>query len=175
VSEKTKTCPDVQEKVDGRTAAINDVTDIFLIANDEINAFNLFMKHDNITPAKKNAIGAISTAIRFSLFRPSIEFDQKTGIFSLKKIAAASDVIGYLRAHMELVIQFDVAKIEQRCWAINHITPDKIQIIVKIDPETSKQLIDKMMVATKTARENGWKGVLEIIQASSRTILLPEM
>ena len=151
----------------------DDDDDIFYITNAAVNDFNLFLKNNKIDKAKSNCIQAVFSTIRFVLFRPVIEFDAKKSIFSVVTIHAPGALIELLGQHMILFSKFDEKEVKEDRWALNTIRKDKVQIIVKVDGGKNEKTIALMNIAAKEARENGWKGMLEIITASTKLIALP--
>lgn len=147
--------------------------DIFFHMSNEIDTFNFFMKHNDITIKEKNVMGAIKSMIRFLLYRPVISYDGKLHSFSLKSYKRSKFLITCLKEHLELFKSFDTVGIQQERWAVNYTNMEKIQIILKIDAETSEKLMNDINDACKKAREMGWKGNLDIITASSKTVKMP--
>lgn len=161
----------LQEATD-ETKEEND-DDIFYLTNAAVNDFNLFLKTNKIDKAKINCMQAVFSTIRFVLFRPVIDLDAKKSIFSVRSIHAPGPLIDLLGQHMILFSKFDEKEVKEGRWALNTIRKDKVQIIVKVDGGKSDKTISLMNIAAKEARENGWKGMLEIITASTKLIALP--
>jgi hypothetical protein len=148
-------------------------SDIFYIVNSAVNDFNVFLKNNKIDKSRPNCIQAVLSTIRFILFRPAIDFDAKKSIFSVNTIRLPSALIEMINLHLPLFIKFDEKGVKESRWAINTIIKDKVQLIVKVDGGKSETTISLMNIAANEARNDGWKGMLEIITASTKTIALP--
>ena len=147
--------------------------DIFYTANSALNDFNLFLKNNKIDKSKLNCIQAVLSTARFILFRPVIDFDAKKSIFSIKSIHMPDTLIKMLEYHLPLFAKFDEKGVKENKWAVNTLKNDKVQVIVKVDGGKSETTISLMNAAAREARSDGWKGILEIITASTKTIALP--
>lgn len=161
----------LQEATEENKEENND--DIFYLVNAAINDFNVFLKNSKIDKAKLNCIQSVFSAIRFVLFRPVVEFDVKKSVFSVSTIRSPALLIDLLGQHMLLFSKFDEKGVKEDKWALNTIRKDKVQILVKVDVGKNDKTISLMNIAAKEARESGWKGMLEIITASTKVINLP--
>lgn len=162
---------EIDERLD-KTLEQTSYDDIFMLVKDQINDFNFFLRNASIDRASTNVLQAIGTTIKFLLLQSIIKLDREIFAFNLKKVRVARELIESLKCHIALFYEFDDARIEESCWAMDSINSKMVQINFKLNPENSKDILIRMKVCAQKAKMKGWKGTLRIITRSEEPVIL---